>query len=148
LHQKKAEQNDKTLNQSALRNTLKDLVFQIIDSYLQVWAGFVGLGREVEIHEKGDVSRQLVAEIADWWLVLSLSESELASTASDWAASGNPWPLNQTMHSWLSLRVFSALKGNEVLSLTRFEAADRLVARWNPFPFSKKGETPMEVAST
>jgi hypothetical protein len=132
LHQNEAGQKDNVLTKSAWRGALQDVVLQIINSYLRVWAGFVRLG------EEGDGRKQVVVEAADWWLVWSLSDSELARDAYDWAARGNPWPFSRTMQSWFCLQVFLALKRNKVLSFTRLEAANRLVRRWNPFPFDKK----------
>jgi hypothetical protein len=132
LHQNEAEQKDNAPTKSVLQSALQDQTLLIIDSYLRVWAGFVRLG------EDGDGCKQVVVEAADWWLVWSLSDSELARDAYDWAARGNPWPFSRIMHSWFCLQVFLALKRNKVLNLTRLEAANRLVRRWNPFPFDKK----------
>jgi hypothetical protein len=137
-HQKKAEQKDNTPTKSVLQSALQDHVWQIIDAYLQVWAGFVHIGKGVKDREEDKVRGQFFAEIADWWLVWSLSKTELARAAFDWTGRSNLFPFSRTMRTWLCLQVFLALKRNEVLRLTRLEAADRLVERWNPFPFCKK----------
>jgi hypothetical protein len=42
------------------------------------------------------------------------------------------------MQRWLSQEVSRSLKRNEILRITRVEAAKRLVSRWNPFPFDPK----------
>lgn len=138
---RKLNKRDNTPTKSALLSALQDQVLQIIDSYLLVWAGFVRIGEGVKVREEDEVRRQIIAEIADWYLVWSLSKTELARTAYVWTAPGNPPLFSRTMHSWLCLQVFLALKRNKVLSLTRLEAADRLVRRWNPFPFSKKAKS-------
>ncbi len=125
---------DNASTKAALQSALQDQTLRIIDSYLQVWAGFVYLGREV-----GGPS-PVVSEVADWWLVYSLSDFEVSRTADDWTARGNPLPFSRTIQGWLSSLVFHSLKRNKVLTLTRLEAAERLVRRWNPFPFNPRAK--------
>lgn len=113
---------------------LIDLVQRILDSYLKCWAGFVGLGKEVNGPDRR------IAEVADWWLVYHPGEREFARDIWEWAGRGNPWPANRAMQEWLFARVFSALKACSLLGRTRLEAAQRLVERWNPFPFDPRAK--------
>jgi hypothetical protein len=113
---------------------LTERVESMLDYYLEIWAAFVGLGREV------DGPNETIAELSSWWLVYTLGDRELSKYIWKLIDRGNPWPENKAMRKYLFVRVIWALKNCQLLGMTRLEAADRLVERWNPFPFDPKAK--------
>ena len=113
---------------------LTELVKSMLDYYLEIWAAFVGLAREV------DGPNETIAEFSSWWLVYTLGDRELSKDIWKLVNCGNPWPENKAMSKCLFVLVIYTLKNCQPLGMTRLEAAHRLVERWNPFPFDPKAK--------
>jgi hypothetical protein len=118
-------------------------VYSLIDWHLKNWASWVGLAREVD-GTSHVVAGIAIAEVADWWLVTQYAAdgaymrrlTDTVSAQAEQHCSRNP----ELQPQLLTECVVRALTSPELMKLKarmRYEAIERLVARWKLWPFDR-----------
>jgi hypothetical protein len=115
----------------------------LIDWHLKIWAGCVGLGKEVD--GPSDVVAGLAfAEVADWWLLTQYSgddayRQQLSETVrSQIERHHNRYPELQPRLLKGVVQALTSPAHLRLMATIRYEAIERIVARWDPGPGKRR----------